>query len=71
MSNWSRNPFFWAAVVAAALVGASLISDSDDSWAEFFAWTVFLVALNTPLLFVPSGSNHFCAGWLARGHKKD
>jgi hypothetical protein len=71
LRNWSRNPFFWAFVVAAALVGASLISDSEDSWAEFFGWTVFLVALNTPLLFAPSDSNRFCAGWLSRGRKTE
>ena len=71
MGNWSRNPFFWATVVAGALIGASLISDSEDSWAEFFGWTVFLVALNTPLLFMPSDWNRSCAGRLARGHKKD
>ena len=71
MSNWSRNPFFWAAVVAAAHVGASLITDAGDSWAEFFAWIVFLVALNTPLLFVSPDSNRFCAGWPNRGRKTD
>ena len=71
MSNWSRNPFFWASVAAGAVVGASLITDADGSWAEFFAWAPFLVVLNTPLLFVPSDSNRFCAGWLARGRKTD
>jgi hypothetical protein len=71
LKSWSRNPFFWGLVVAAALIGATVISDSDDSWAEFFAWAAFLVALNTPLLFVPSDSNRFCAGWLSRGRKTE
>lgn len=71
MKSWSRNPFFWAAVVAGAAIGASLITDAGDSWTEFFTWVGFLVALNTPLLFVPSDSNRFCAGWLARGRKTD
>lgn len=71
MKSWSRTPFFWAVVVAAALVGASLISYPDDSWAEFFAWMIFLVALNSPLLLMPSDSNRFCAGWLTRGRKTE
>jgi len=66
MSNWSRNPFFWAAVVAAAAIGASLITDAGDSWTEFFAWVGFLVALNVPVLFLPSDANRACAGWLTR-----
>ena len=71
MSNWSRNPFFWATVVAAAAVGASLITDAGDSWTEFFAWIGFLVALNVPVLFLPTDSNHSCTGWLTRGRKSD
>ena len=66
MSNWSRNPFFWASVVAGAAIGASLITDAGDSWTEFFAWIGFLVAINTPVLFMSSDSNRPCAGWLAR-----
>ena len=70
MKSLSRNLFFWAAVVAAAVVGASLISDSDDSWAEFVAWALFFSSINLPLLFAPYG-NRPCTAWLARGHKKD
>ena len=70
MSNWSRSPFFWAAIVAAAAIGASLITDAGDSWTEFFAWIGFLVALNVPVLFLPADSNRFCAAWPRRTRKR-
>ena len=70
MNKLSRSPFFWALIIAGALVGSALVSDADDSWAEFVAWAAFFVALNTPLLFAPAGSNRFCAAWLTRERKE-
>ena len=71
MNNFLNRLLAACAIFAAALVGSALITDEGDSWAEFFSWAVFLVAINTPFLLYPSRPAMGCTNWLTWARRRN
>ena len=70
MNNLRYRLIATCAILGAALGASALITDAGDSWAEFFAWAIFLVAINVPFLLTSADSQRKCAAWLNGARRK-
>lgn len=70
MNNLRYRLIAACAILVAALGASALITEADDSWAEFFGWVIFLVAINVPFLLTSANSERGCTAWLNGARRK-
>jgi hypothetical protein len=55
------------ALAASLLASAIMIKlTPNDSWMAFVGWTIFFLAVQSPIFLLPQNSSSDCTAWLTR-----